>query len=118
MAELDLDAMQARADAADAGPWTMEPSSLYVQNADGEVVASFDWLAQTPEEWAQLEANARFAAAARTDVPALAAEVKQLRAAVTRVRELPVYLCGSNALRSVRAADIEAALDGEAATDA
>jgi hypothetical protein len=82
MSELDLDAIQACADAADEGPWTMEPSSLYVANSSGEVVASFDWLAESAEEWAQLEANARFAAAARTDVPALVAEVKRLRAAL------------------------------------
>lgn len=87
MAELDLDAILALADAADAAPWTTDPSTLYVHNARGEVVASFEWLAQTPEEWAQLENNAKFTAAARTDVPALVAEVRRLRGAITRARQ-------------------------------
>ncbi len=67
---IDLDAIRARADAATAGPWTWRehPSGFFeFSNADGVI------------GWGQEEAAFEFAAHARTDVPALLAEVDLMR---------------------------------------
>jgi hypothetical protein len=66
---IDLDAIEARANAASPGPWTRTDSydpeiNVDVCNADGNLVGPDD------EE---------FIASARTDVPALVAEVRALR---------------------------------------
>jgi hypothetical protein len=72
----DLEAIQARVDAADKGPWGEH--SLYVHNATGAVVAALDWNAATREEYEELKANSKFISHARTDVPALLAYVAEL----------------------------------------
>jgi hypothetical protein len=70
MSELDLDAIRARADAATAGPWTWRehPSGFFEFSNAGGVIG-----------WGQEEAAFEFAAHARTDIPALLAEVDSLR---------------------------------------
>ena len=73
--DADLDAITARAEAAPPGPWDTEEPGPYVQGV---------W-ALDPEgrrfdvaRWME-PAVARFIAHARTDVPALVAEVERLR---------------------------------------
>lgn len=95
-ADLDLDAIKARVEAATPGPW----------KADGGEVSQH-W--SRPEPWQEVvstevscmsycyggtargverDADAEFIAHARTDVPALVAEVERLRAREGRVRAL------------------------------
>ena len=79
--QLDLDAIEARANAATDGPWTLHEDdgdtfrapAWEVRPASGEMVARL-------RDWAS--ADAEFIAHARTDVPALLAEVRRLRAVV------------------------------------
>ncbi|MEU7771250.1 hypothetical protein AB0C44_07980 [Micromonospora taraxaci] len=67
--ELDLDAIEARATAATAGPWTTGEDGLVWPPQMGDPVSGSVWLP-----------DAEFIAAARTDVPSLVAEVRRLRA--------------------------------------
>ena len=76
--DAELDAMQARADAATPGPWNIdrfnETLAVEVENmvvvdcVRGDFVPAWDWK------------NCAFIAAARSDVPRLIAEVRRLRA--------------------------------------
>jgi hypothetical protein len=69
--------IQARADAATKGPWVRE--GLYVKvKDDDEVIAAFEWLADTEEEYRQFGLDADFSAHAREDVRWLLAEVARL----------------------------------------
>ena len=87
--ELDLDAIEARANAATDGPW--------VTGADKEwsdalpawalIIAAAYPLIEL-DSGAQGTADAAFIAAARTDVPALVAEVRHLRAEMAAADEL------------------------------
>jgi hypothetical protein len=77
---LDLDAIEARADAATEGPW--------FNNRNGVVIVESHPLAPTVSEnssWG----DAEFIAAARADIPALVAE---LRAAREVVEAAPVAI--------------------------
>ena len=83
---LDLDAIEARAEAATDGPWlashnvtedTHDVSVLY-SNGIGVLVADFH---KRPDD-------ARFAAHARTDVPALVAALRKAEAQVAAVLAL------------------------------
>jgi hypothetical protein len=68
---LDLDAIEARADAATEGPW--------FNNRNGVVIVESHPLAPTVSEnssWG----DAEFIAAARADIPALVAELRAARA--------------------------------------
>ncbi len=71
---IDFDEIEARANAATQGPWTasrscsIEDAPETVVMAVGGNVANCDW-----------DYDAAFIAAARTDVPALVAEVRRLR---------------------------------------
>jgi hypothetical protein len=79
---LDLDAIQARADAATDGPWT-----TYVAGAGIWSSAPYGWVLRSDEGpilFGPL-ADIEFAAHARTDVPALVAEVRRLRALEDRL---------------------------------
>ncbi|MGN7133404.1 hypothetical protein ACTHQY_09035 [Rhodococcoides corynebacterioides] len=67
---LDLDAIEARADAATVGPWTLIGGGEYVTGA-GLLVA--------PDDGGVSSDDAEFIAHARTDVPVLVAEVRRLR---------------------------------------
>ncbi|QSL99845.1 hypothetical protein SEA_ODAY_102 [Gordonia phage ODay] len=85
MSELDLDAIEARANAAYVGPWTADPDSYgdiwaRAGHEGATVVVSADPALNT--------ADAEFIAHARTDVPALVSRVRELEAAVRRVHEV------------------------------
>ena len=84
-----LDEIEARADAATPGAWEWHP---YM--GSGATLAKPNHpfhelnILKTTDDWPPVAADAEFIAAARTDVPALLAEVRRLQAAVERVREL------------------------------
>ena len=81
--------IEARANAATQGPWEWHP---YM--GSGATLAKPNHpfhelnILKTTDDWPPVAADAEFIAAARTDVPALLAEVRRLQAAVERVREL------------------------------
>lgn len=93
---IDLEVIKARCEAATAGPWhhvglpwDHEGGNIYTGNGDphsGRIIASVDPMG-LEEEFAEHHGprnhlgDADFIAAARTDVPALVAEVERLRAA-------------------------------------
>jgi hypothetical protein len=93
---LDLEAIKARADAATEGPWFYDgnPSAVVVGGDGRSLCASaYNW----PDP--VCAANATFIAAARSDVPALVAEVSRLRDAVDAV-----YQAGwGAAMKAIRA---------------
>jgi hypothetical protein len=66
---LDLDAIEARANAATDGPWRLSEDYNDIHASDGDHLASY---------WHT--ADGAFIAHARTDVPALLAEVRHLTA--------------------------------------
>lgn len=77
MTKEQLDEIRARADAATPGPW-INDDDLSITGANGTDVCIW---------WDLVSADdAEFIAAARTDVPALLAEIERLRAEVERVR--------------------------------
>ena len=86
-----LDEIEARANAATPGPWEWHP---YM--GSGATLAKPNHpfhelnILKTTDDWPPVAADAEFIAAARTDVPALLAEVRRLQAAVERVRVLHV----------------------------
>jgi hypothetical protein len=77
--ELDLDAIEARANAATEGPWVAHPDGLVwtERPIPGDPVSG-----STEVE------DAEFIAAARADVPALVAEVRRLRAELEQARQI------------------------------
>ena len=76
--------IEARANAATPGPWEAWDRGIgFEVHVNGEELNS-----EFRETFRQ--ADAEFIAEARTDVPALLAEVRRLQAAVERVRELHV----------------------------
>lgn len=80
---LDLDAIEARANAATPGPWFNDSHEIYAgENTD--IPAMSEWIGETcdPRRPDHGAANAEFVAAARTDVPALVAEIRRLTADV------------------------------------
>lgn len=86
-----LDEIEARANAATQGPWEWHPymgsgATLAKPNRPFHELN----ILKTTDDWPPVAADAEFIAAARTDVPALLAEVRRLQAAVERVRELHV----------------------------
>lgn len=66
--ELDLDAIEARVFETTAGPWTAHDDGLVWPPHIGDPVSGSVWLP-----------DARFIAAARTDVPALVAEIRRFQ---------------------------------------
>ncbi|MFI9154531.1 hypothetical protein [Streptomyces sp. NPDC053367] len=88
----DLDQIEARANAATPGPWTLEleqcdcsdgychhgtyVSAIYAEGERRDELGDF-----SDDDW-------RFVIHARTDVPALVAEIRRLRAALTEIRHL------------------------------
>ncbi|WP_282790859.1 hypothetical protein [Streptomyces sp. CC224B] len=76
-----LDQIEARATAATPGPWCTDSWEIY-QGAEYQPGVS-PWIGETCRGTSSLRqdcADAVFVAAARTDVPALLAEVRRLRA--------------------------------------
>ena len=76
---LDLDAIEARADAATEGPW--------FNNRNGVVIVESHPLAPTVSENSSC-VDAEFIAAARADIPALVAELRAAREAKERVLDM------------------------------
>jgi hypothetical protein len=76
---LDLDQIETRAAAASKGPWRLSDDYTDIHAADGEHLASYCHTT-----------DGEFIAHARTDVPAMAAEIRRLRAelAAARVQSL------------------------------
>lgn len=93
---LDLSAIKARAEAATPGPWSDLCYIVYAQTKPGSTFdipladASLD---ECPFSHDQCEANAQFIAHARTDIPALIAEVERLNGEVARLRLDNERLC-------------------------
>lgn len=78
--ELDLDAIQGREERATHGPWTIEYSERNHQSPAVLWMGRGEQLATDIYEIDELiEDNAEFIAHARTDVPALIAEIRRLR---------------------------------------
>lgn len=71
---MDLDAIEQRTRAATEGPWEYDGRTLWGRDDIGRIKAD------TPEDRA-------FTTAARTDVPALVARVRELEAENTRLRK-------------------------------
>ena len=86
MTTVDIDAIEALANAATPGLWK------YVDTEDGlfgvEMDAGHNILWDMEGACEKCFGNMRFIAAARQDVPALCAEVRELRAALERARAL------------------------------
>lgn len=77
-----LNEIRERADKATPGPW-IAPGPERPEVVAGDVrIADCEWLAQTDGEWAQMDLDAKFIAAARQDVPDLLAEIDRLKALV------------------------------------
>ena len=101
MTEDELAAAEARAAAATPGPWERcdagtwqhgryRRTEVFVRRPDDDVAIASDIL--DPESDEVSDANADFIAHARTDVPALVAEVRRLRAVVDEAEfKLGVY---------------------------
>lgn len=90
MPDIDLDAIEARANAATAGPWCTDDWEIF-QGTEYEPGISL-WIGETCRGTSDLEqdrADATFVAHARTDVPALVAEVRRLRAELASDRAEP-----------------------------
>lgn len=94
MTDEELQAIEARANAATLGPWA---ASEFIGHTGGCVLARIDdegdtaRIAETRWRWSALgmwqhKANLEFIASARQDIPALVAEVRQLRAALAAVK--------------------------------
>lgn len=76
MTDLELEAIAARAEAATAGPWEVRDADAHMVRGPRDVVL---YAYNAFDGHKQGNANAAFAAAARTDVPALVEEVRKLR---------------------------------------
>lgn len=76
---LDLDAIEARCAAATSDPWVVD------HNAEGEAWLRFPQGGWISAEW-RWEHDAEFASHARTDVPALLALVRRLKAENSELR--------------------------------
>jgi len=92
LTDTDLDEIEARADKATKGPWEQSVGVYYDPDGDDDC-----WFGRGPTiipmSRAEADADASFIAASRTDVPALAKEVRRLR----RVEAAARTLCDSMA---------------------
>ncbi|MEH0552538.1 hypothetical protein [Streptomyces sp. B21-101] len=91
---LDLDDIETRANAATPGPWCTDSWEIY-QGTEYEPGLSM-WIGETCRGTTDLEqdrADAAFVAAARTDVPALLAEIRRLRAELAEYEVLNPQQC-------------------------
>lgn len=87
MTDLDLDAIEARANAATAGPWRVWSGSRVEHKSAVETAWSHDADGGDTELVADCcpTADAAFIAHSRTDIPALVTEIRRLRAEVERL---------------------------------
>ena len=86
---LDLDAIQKRADAATPAPWHGETIASILSHA--RVVSCYAFR-ECPDEYQIPDYDdGDFIAAARSDLPALVAEVRRLRAENARLREASAW---------------------------
>jgi hypothetical protein len=91
-ADLDLDAIEARVAAATPGPWCTVGAEIF-QGVEYMPDAS-PWIGETCRASGGMgKADAVFAAHARTDVPALLAEVRRLRAELGEYEVLNPQRC-------------------------
>lgn len=111
MTPSELSAIAARADAATPGPWFWADEAMYANAAPTPETrddAGWDWRSGQPRQIAPIrlietdsgyypprEKDRAFLAAARSDVPALVAEVRRLQAAVEALT--PLARLGLNA---------------------
>lgn len=93
MSQEQLDAIQARAEVAERGPWEVtnggdNGTSTFIEGPDGDVlIRNMRGHGHLSEEYVWIEEpTAQFIAHAREDIPALLAEVDRLRA-LTAVTE-------------------------------
>lgn len=95
MTDDELKAIEARANAATPGPWEVEQKECTVLRApngppsDQSLMGDEQYYPWTPdriEDW-------QFIAATRTDVPALVAEVRRLREALTGISRQKCPVC-------------------------
>ncbi|MFB7866960.1 hypothetical protein [Streptomyces sp. NPDC056069] len=110
MSEQQLAEILARANAATAGPWCTDSWEIY-QGEEYVPGLSF-WIGETCRGTADLEqdrADAAFVAAARTDVPALVAEVSRLRAERRSTNEALSDAAEALQVQRDRIAELEAA---------
>ena len=77
---LDLDAIEARAEAATEGPWTSLDGRSHIIHAEE------GWIAMSNADRSPYE-NADFIANARTDIPALVAELRAAREVVKAAQQ-------------------------------
>jgi hypothetical protein len=92
---LDLDAIEARAEAATPGPWyeddvTFGTGTLVIARFDDTVVQC-----SLPLSHTRSAPNADFIAHARTDIPALVAELRAARADITEMAYRGTALSGA-----------------------
>ena len=82
----DLDAIQARVDAAQPGPWTLHGTSTLYMNGHAAFFLRRDGKPGQILTLSGFPADAEFIAHAREDVPALLAEVERLQAELAGAR--------------------------------
>ncbi|KDN86725.1 hypothetical protein [Kitasatospora cheerisanensis] len=97
---LDLDTIQARADAATDGPWYPDYVDGVIHDSEGRFVAQTTVNDPNP--------NATFIARARVDVPALIARIRELATDLTEMTH-----CRDAALRALHRDDIDTDIDVE-----
>lgn len=87
MADLDLLAIKTRLQAASSGPWRLQGERPAAQHVGGTLWAGPVQIILAGGRATPLEkANAAFVAGARSDVPALIAEVERLRAELAELK--------------------------------
>lgn len=97
MTRPDIDGIAKRAEAATSGPWEIEREELDGAFDDEEAARAFPMTIGPIDRWehvldsrdesvVQIEADAAFIAAARADVPALLAYIRELEAERDRLR--------------------------------
>jgi hypothetical protein len=109
---LDLDAIEARADAATEGPWKVWVMSVLADPVGRSNLDDGLLIADTTDPHRGLRTfNAHFIAAARTDVPVLVAEVRRLRARCESLQAELTRLQRLHASAADRARQVAAALE-------
>lgn len=103
-----LKEIQARANAATKGPWSVDEWNLAVETPDGRALVLLDDR-ETP---APALADADFVANARTDIPYLLALVQGMRERETQITEALEVLTGNDYLWRTGQITAKTAMDG------